>query len=51
MAYDYSHADWPGLCDHLRDDPWEDIFNLSASAAASQFCECLQDGIDVYPSS
>ena len=30
---DYSHADWDGLRDHLRDDPWEDIFKLGASAA------------------
>ena len=38
IAYDYSHADWDGLCDHLRDVPWEDIFKSSASAAASEFC-------------
>ena len=25
IAYDYSHADWDGLCDHLRDIPCEDI--------------------------
>ena len=31
MAYDYSCADWDGLCDHLKDVPWEDIFKLSAS--------------------
>ena len=37
IAYDYSLADWDGLCDHLRDVPWEDIFKLSASAAASEF--------------
>ena len=48
MAYDYSHADWDGLRDHLRDVPWEDIFKLSASAAASEFCEWVQVGIDVY---
>ena len=48
MAYDYSCADWDGLCDHLRDVPWEDIFNLSASAAASEFCEWVQVGIDAY---
>ena len=48
IAYDYSHADWDGLCDHLRDVPWEDIFKLSASAAASEFCEWVQVGIDVY---
>ena len=39
IAYDYSCTDWDGLCDHLRDVPWEDIFKLSASAAASEFCE------------
>ena len=39
IAYDYSCADWDGLRDHLRDVPWEDIFKLSASAAASEFCE------------
>ena len=48
VAYDYSRADWDGLCDHLRDVPWEDIFKLSASAAASEFCEWVQVGIDVY---
>ena len=48
MAYDYSHAHWDGLFDHLRDVPWEDIFKLSASAAASEFCEWVQVGIDVY---
>ena len=48
MAHDYSRADWDGLCDHLGDVPWEDIFNLSASAAASEFCEWVQVGTDVY---
>ena len=48
IAYDYSHADWDGLCDHLRDVPWEDIFELGASAAASEFCEWFQVRIDVY---
>ena len=48
MAYDYSCADWDGLRDHLRDVPWEDIFKLGASAAASEFCEWVQVGIDVY---
>ena len=47
-AYGYSRADWDGLHDHLRDLPWEDIFKLSASAAASEFCEWVQVGIDVY---
>ena len=48
MAYDYSRADWDGLRDHLRDVPWEHIFKLGASAAASEFCEWVQVGIDVY---
>ena len=48
IAYDYSHADWDGLHDHLRDVLWEDIFTLSASAPASEFCEWVQVGIDVY---
>ena len=47
-AYDYSCADWEGLLDHLRDVPWKDIFKLSASAAASEFCEWVQVGIYVY---
>ena len=48
IAYDYSCADGDGLCDHLRDVPWKDIFKLGASAAASEFCEWVQVGIDVY---
>ena len=39
IASDYCCADWDGLCDHLRDVAWEYIFKLSASAAASEFCE------------
>ena len=45
---DYSSAGCDSLCDHLRDVPWEDIFKLSVSAAASEFCEWVQVGIDVY---
>ena len=48
IAYDYSRADWDGLRDHLRDVPWEDIFKLGGSAAASEFCEWVQVGIYVY---
>ena len=48
VAYNYSRADWDGVRDHLRDVPWEDIFKLGASAAASEFCEWVQVGIDVY---
>ena len=39
IGYDYSHADWDGFRDHVRDAQWEDIFKLGASAAASEFCE------------
>ena len=38
-SYDYSRADWDGLPDHLRDIPWKDIFQFSASTAASEFCD------------
>ena len=48
IAYDYSHADRDGLCDHLRYVPLEDIFKLSNSADGGEFCECIQTGIDMY---
>ena len=48
IAYDYSCADWDDFCDHLRDVTWDHIFKLGASAAASEFCQWLQVGIDVY---
>ena len=32
----------------MKDVPWEDIFKLGATAAASEFCERVQVGIDVY---
>ena len=32
----------------MRDVPWEDICKLGASAAANEFCEWVQVGIDVY---
>ena len=47
IVYDYSCVDWDGLHDHLRIVPFEDILKLGASAAASRFCEWVQDGIDV----
>ena len=45
IAYDYSHADWDSLRDHLRDVPWEDLFKHSDYAAASEWA---QVGVDVY---
>ena len=47
IQLDYSFADWDGLHDHVRDVPWEDILKLCASAAAREFCEWVQAGIDV----
>ena len=37
IDYDYSRAYWGSFNDHLRYFPLENIFTLSASAAASQF--------------
>ena len=48
IAYDYFHADWDGLRDHLRDVPWEDIFKLTACAATSEFYGKVQNGTDIY---
>ena len=48
VPYYYSRADWDGLWDYLRDVPWDDIFKLSASAAAAtELCEWAQVRIDV----
>ena len=43
IAYDYSRANWNGLR-----DPWEDIFKLGASTAASGFCEWVRIEIDIH---
>ena len=48
IIYDYSCADCNGLCDHLRDIPWVDIFQLSGSHVASEFYQWIQAGIDGY---
>ena len=48
IAYDYSCTDWEGLRDQLRDAVWKDIFKLSSSAAASEFCDWGQVGIHAY---
>ena len=47
-AYYYSRAAWDGLCDHLRDLLWDDVFKLSASAGAREFCEWVQVGTGAY---
>ena len=47
IAYDYSRADRRGgLPDHLRNVPCENVFKLSTSFAASEFCDWVQVGID-----
>ena len=47
-SFYYSCTDWNGLCDILRDALWDDTFKLSASAAASEFCQWVKVGIDIY---
>ena len=37
ITYDYSRADWDGLCDHLGDVPWEDIFKACVCYFLSNF--------------
>ena len=34
-AYDYSRADWDGLCDDLRGVPWEDIYKLGTAVKSN----------------
>ena len=48
IAYVYSLADLDFLRDYLRDVPRKDIFKLSTFSTASEFCELVQVGIDVY---
>ena len=48
IAYHYSRADWDDLRDYLKDVPWQVIFELIASSAASEFYEWVQVGVDVY---
>ena len=50
-AYDCFCVGWDGLCDHLRDIAWEDIFKFDASAAAGEFFEWVHIPIDIYSSS
>ena len=47
--YDYSSANWDGLGEHMRDVPWEDIFEPGVFAAATiGICQGIHAGIDVY---
>ena len=45
-AYDYCQADWDDLHSYLRDNLWHNIFQLSTSAATTEYSEWLQVGID-----
>ena len=38
IVYDYSCAVYDGLCDHLIEISWENIFELGTLALASEFC-------------
>ena len=48
IAYDFFCAAWGSLRDHLRDVWWENNFKCSASTAASELCEWVQDEIGAY---
>ena len=48
IDYNYSCADWEGICDQLRNVPLEDVFKLGASANANVFFEWAQAGTDVH---
>ena len=48
VACDYSRTDWDRVRDYLRDVKWGDIFQLSASATASEIFERVQVGIAVH---
>ena len=48
IDYNYSCADWEGICDQLRNVPLEDVFKLGASADANVFFEWAQAGTDVH---
>ena len=46
IAYDYSHANWNGLRNHLRNVSWVNIFKVSGAAPAIELCEWVQVGSD-----
>ena len=37
--YRYSRSDWDALREYSRNVSWKNIFKLSTSTAASEFCE------------
>lgn len=46
--FDYSCGDWHGVRDHIRDIPWEVIFNQGAFPVIIEFCEWFQLGTHVF---
>ena len=48
IDYNYSCADWEGICDQLRNVSWEDFFKLGASADANLFFGWIQARTDVH---
>ena len=44
-----SCAIWNGYCDHIRNVLWENTYNLSAAAGATEFCEWINEFF-TYPS-
>ena len=49
LSLDYFHANWGGLCDHIKDIPWECILNLGNSTVASKFCGPVKKCPSVLP--
>ena len=47
-VFAYFCADWDCLFDHLRYVPCKNIFKLGAFCAASEFCDRVLAGIDLY---
>ena len=47
-VHDYTRADWDGFRDHLRDIPWDNIFERGVHYAATEFSEWVRLGMDVY---
>ena len=48
ITYNYSRADWDGLCDHSRGAQWEDTVSLNSVLLLLLLNFVSQVGIDVY---
>ena len=47
-SYNYHQADWDSFRDFLRDDPWDNIFSLSADDSVFEVNSWLQAGMDAF---